>query len=651
MGATTLSQRHEAVALAEHLLSPGRARPAVVVTIADQAPAPYLDVTGVVEAVGDLCDVYLVPTGELTWVISQLLPDGGQVYGGAARVYPVDQAWIRDPYSAPLRLAYDAGEGLRATQKLIGDALRYAGSGSVSSARPLAREVGIAVVSGIVPPNRVMLELDDGRPCVLWCETVVPGCDADQLVVVGMRLEGRYDPVGRRFDVSRGALRAPGEAVSTYAVGQVVLVRVAETLADRADAELVPGLRANLHRDDVTDNPIDRMTSLMTVGEVLAARIVRIGVPGGRPWRLSMLDIDDDEPIQAAPSLLHGGPSWLRPEHVGVVQSDSEGSRAAQPPTPAAPVAVPKPGPPGARPDPARPGQTGARPDPPVSPTVPTSGPPGGIPDPAEPTAVPEVGQQSPAPRAGGGVTADQLLGRLREAESRISQLELLTERLRVDLVRVANRAERGAPAAAAEAATDVEAVRHERDSLQATARAQEQELSQLRSEAAEGKTQLRTARQETQQLRKQARSAHTGAGQAEFTDPEQQFRWEVEKAWTSRIPAGEKDRLPLRAYVLGPDFLATLDSLEGVDRDKVADVVVDIATGRIHDVAGRETHQMRVSDRAGSDFRTRQDGATCWRVSLQVKTPGARRLHFWQPPGGAPPELSSVRHHDDMRS
>ncbi len=59
----------------------------------------------------------------------------------------------------------------------------------------------------------------------------------------------------------------------------------------------------------------------------------------------------------------------------------------------------------------------------------------------------------------------------------------------------------------------------------------------------------------------------------------------------------------------------------------------------------------MRVSDRAGSDFRTRQDGATCWRVSLQVKTPGARRLHFWQPPGGAPPELSSVRHHDDMRS
>ena len=45
----------------------------------------------------------------------------------------------------------------------------------------------------------------------------------------------------------------------------------------------------------------------------------------------------------------------------------------------------------------------------------------------------------------------------------------------------------------------------------------------------------------------------------------------------------------------------------------------------------------------------TRPDGATCWRVALQVKAPQARRLHYWQLSNGLV-ELSSVRQHDDYR-
>ena len=112
--------------------------------------------------------------------------------------------------------------------------------------------------------------------------------------------------------------------------------------------------------------------------------------------------------------------------------------------------------------------------------------------------------------------------------------------------------------------------------------------------------------------------------------------------------PRREKLALPLREYLVLPGFLDSLAETAGIDRSKVVDVVVDIATGRVHDVPARETHQLR-SGGGGAPARTREDGATCWRVALQVNSPSARRLHFWQPPG-RPLELSSVRLHDDFR-
>jgi len=49
-----------------------------------------------------------------------------------------------------------------------------------------------------------------------------------------------------------------------------------------------------------------------------------------------------------------------------------------------------------------------------------------------------------------------------------------------------------------------------------------------------------------------------------------------------------------------------------------------------VHEIAGRELHQLRTGTGGNDPVRVRPDGATCWRVSLQVKTPPARRLHYW---------------------
>jgi len=81
-----------------------------------------------------------------------------------------------------------------------------------------------------------------------------------------------------------------------------------------------------------------------------------------------------------------------------------------------------------------------------------------------------------------------------------------------------------------------------------------------------------------------------------------------------------------------------------------VVEVIVHVLTGRDADLASRELHQLRSGPGGDDPPRTRAGGETCWRVSLQVKTPQARRLHYWQCQDGSI-ELSSIRRHDDFEA
>lgn len=75
----------------------------------------------------------------------------------------------------------------------------------------------------------------------------------------------------------------------------------------------------------------------------------------------------------------------------------------------------------------------------------------------------------------------------------------------------------------------------------------------------------------------------------------------------------------------------------------------VDVLTGRAETLASRELHPLRVGEAGGTEQRVRaEDGAKAWRVSLQINTPSARRLHFWRLPDGGV-ELSRVGVHDDL--
>jgi len=193
-----------------------------------------------------------------------------------------------------------------------------------------------------------------------------------------------------------------------------------------------------------------------------------------------------------------------------------------------------------------------------------------------------------------------------------------------------------------------------ERDALLQELQRERENARRARSELSALRTAVRKETRRTEDLRGRLARVEGELGRslndaALFTNPFRQLEFEVHLAWARRVPAEQKVDLPLVQWTVGPDFFASWADLEGITRSKVVDVIVEVLTGRVYALAGREAHQLRSGPGGDDPPVVREDGATCWRVSLQVKTPSARRLHYWHLNDGSI-ELSSIRLHDDMR-
>ena len=109
--------------LAGHLRDAGRDRVVVVVSTRGTDGAVMFDAEAVSVECGNRADVWVVPSGHIGLDFSDLLPDMGRVYGGAARVYPKGAQWVTQPLSSPLFFAYDAAEAERRIDSLIDSAI------------------------------------------------------------------------------------------------------------------------------------------------------------------------------------------------------------------------------------------------------------------------------------------------------------------------------------------------------------------------------------------------------------------------------------------------------------------------------------------------------------------------------------------------
>jgi hypothetical protein len=587
--ASMIDSPDRAQALAEHLLDPARSKPVVVVTSAAGQSQPYINVDAILGAVSELADVYVLPTGRITFAMSDRLPAKTQVYGGAGRVYPVDPTWQSHPYAAPLRFAWGAEQGPVATDTLITDAMGAVHAAGLDTERVGATVVAVkGTVKALVAPSRAWVRTEDDRDAAIWQDLLLPGLALDRAFRIGMRITGVLDVEERRIDVS-AALRKPGEALADYAVGAVVLGRVLGLDNIAADMELYPGVHTGMSATEVTGNPHDRLTTLMSVGEVLPVRVTARGGHDGRGWHLSTLDVEDWEECLASPSLLPDGPPWL-------VMAEAAPEGAIVPP------AVPAQSAGSRRPealfDDAQPSQ----------PDVPSS-------------LAPEAELATPS------LVAEELESLRRQIADRdllLRNARRLGQALQVELNEFR--------AQASESYARVQAL--------------------VRSDN-KARTDLRLEKQKSQRLEKQLRSAKSmtdqkGDADTLFLDPVDQFTYEVGVAYAHRISAADKVARPRRELRVGHSFLATLSSLEGVDRSKVVDVTVEIITDLVNELDSRDLHPLREGKGAATrDVVRPLDGARCMRVALQRGTPSARRLHYWRMDEAI--ELSRVVKHDDM--
>lgn len=547
-GAKLVGSESEARALAASLNRPDRARPVVVVSTAAGQAAPYVDVDEIAEALADLAEIYIVPTGDVSWAFSVAMPAQTQVYGGASRVYPTDTSWVTRPSASPLRFAFGIHDRVRMTELLIADAMGMALAAGLFKAPSAGRLVtaGGAVLG--TAGGRALVDTDRGMASV-WPELTVPGVAAERLFVKGMTVTGDLDSESHRLDV-RASMRSTASLAQAYSAGQTVLGRVARVDKGGCHLELLPELRVFADRSVVVADQKVALTELLTMGEVVKATVVTVGATTGKGWVLDLIDVDPEaEPY--APALFAGGPPWLAL------------AEAVAPP-----VEV-------------------------------------------EPPANAVVTEEPPAPVAPGGGNAQELASQL-----------------------AAMRQERdGYLHELASARTRLERLEVERTRLRAQAR-EASNVADRRAREADGLA---------AQLAVSANDGHL------FAHPVDQLEFEVRLAWARRTTPDEKSSLPLAAYELAEGFIASLDDVDGISRQKVVDVVVDVLTGRVHELGSRDSHQLRESDGPSAAYVKRADGSTCWRVALQRNTPQARRLHYWQRPDGSV-ELSAVRKHDDMR-
>ncbi len=140
-------------------------------------------------------------------------------------------------------------------------------------------------------------------------------------------------------------------------------------------------------------------------------------------------------------------------------------------------------------------------------------------------------------------------------------------------------------------------------------------------------------------------------SGELDPLSDERAFLRAVRVTYARVVDEGERLERPLLAMRVGPEFLARARALQGLSVEKIVEVAVQIACERAHEIDGREVHPLGESA-GGSRQRTRaRDGAKAWRCALQIKTPSARRLHWWRIPGpeGATIEFASVAVHDDF--
>ena len=570
--------------LAALLMDPYRNRTVVVVSCVPGEPLS-IDVQKVAALVGPDIHVVEIINGVDTHQLERGLPDRLHIFGTGARVYPHGQQWMgRMPRPhVPRRLAQLPALYESLENEVLAAQHFQAPGRSVTAPLPVLAE---AVVKGFPAADRAMVEiLPTGIQALVRGEDLLPGIPLGWLLRQGQVLTGILDPVSHVLDVRELLLPHPSP-VTVYNHGDVALARVKSVRPDHATVHLWPGSDFRIGVESISSNDLDSAQDLLTEGEVVRVRVLY----ENGAVRLSMLDVDDDEPAVPAPPLIRGGPPWLDSDRP-YANIFTAGSAAASP-----------------APDALEAASTGEH-----------SG--------AE--LAPSESLLSPAQR---------------RSALQSTQMQLESARRTIDeLLAAAKR--QGATDEVARALQDQ--LIEERKGAAALARLHntaEHQLEALREELARTKAGLVQLRQQ----RRSATSRTENTLETLFLDPAEQFSFDILQAWAHMVPPAEKAAHPLGQYSTSALFLDSWTELTEQQRIKSLRAVVDLVAGRKGPLHRREPHHLRLNEGAHAGPTVR-GGDVCWRLYIEHGTAGALRLHYWKLQAGGI-ELHEVVPHDVVK-
>jgi len=295
--------------LADLLLDPSRVRPVVVISRLPDLEQPRLDGEAIALELKGVADVVVITNGPPTYEFERLMPRDTHIFGSAARVYPPGLTWTKDPYSSPLRVIRSQSDIEPVTARIVSDAedAAFAGGWKTASLASVETHLQTGLVKSVAPDgSRAVIELASGLQSFLPAESTGLGIPLHWILGAGLTVSGTFDDGKRIFSI--GPLELPAAGVG-YADGCVVPALVLSAGNGSAEFSLVPGHSHTVPLDSISSNELDSAEDLLTVGEVVAVRLRR----RGGQLVLSMLDVDDSEPVLSSPEIVPGGGPWLVP--------------------------------------------------------------------------------------------------------------------------------------------------------------------------------------------------------------------------------------------------------------------------------------------------------------------------------------------------
>lgn len=580
---TTVSSPFDVRELAEHLKDPHRSKPVVVVS--STSTGPTISCGDLARRLDTKADVYLLASPKAAYEFEDHMPDDTHVYNGAIRSYPTGTGWMTGTHTSPVRLAYT-------------DTARRAFNEVIRDVEAMEAYVPPAASRWVSAPAR---KTGPASAPVQVSGTVSILMDPDGAAV---KIDGgiaRIDTSALAPGIPASLFLEPGmEVTGTLTDGLLDVSAMFRTRTEAfdeiAEGSAYPAMVTGPKTVAVFPGLDVRFASGADEGTVIAVSVEVKGRVDGKGWRLCTAD----EVTGQAPEFTPGRGAW---------------------------ITLPEPSP---EPEPEGPAAEAAIPD-------------------IDPFAAWETVRR----------TLEDLLRDNAVLTSQVEDYRAESERRSAPSTDTGPIPLPSSAAAGAEAARMREHIaRLNRDmaNMAADHREQLRELPELASENArlvrlneQLREAVRVERERANRARAAAKAnaADDAAESILFNDPAEQFRHEVYMEWARRIPAASKADLPLPGYGIGPDFLESIDTVQGVDRSKVVAVAVEVLTGLAESIPGREMHRLRNGHAGTGNFAEDKDLGKVWRVSLQIKTASARRMHFWRGEGGYI-TFSDIGVHDD---